>query len=46
VLSGVHAQPLTALERAGLLDRIGPDNVHTNIRAALARARSLVAAAA
>jgi SulP family sulfate permease len=46
VLSGVHAQPLTALERAGLLERLGADNVHTNIRAALARARSLVAAAA
>jgi SulP family sulfate permease len=45
VLSGVHAQPLTALERAGLLERIGADNVHTNIRAALARARSLVRAA-
>jgi sulfate permease, SulP family len=45
VLSGVHAQPLTALERAGLLERIGPDNVHAHIRGALARARSLVAAA-
>jgi sulfate permease, SulP family len=44
VLSGVHAQPLTALERAGLLERIGADNVHTHIRGALARARTLVAA--
>ena len=25
VLSGVHAQPLIALERAGLFDLIGPD---------------------
>jgi SulP family sulfate permease len=44
VLSGVHAQPLTALERAGLLDRIGLDNVHGHIRGALDRARGLVAA--
>jgi SulP family sulfate permease len=44
VLSGVHAQPLVALERSGLLERIGEDNVHGHIRAALARARSLVGA--
>jgi SulP family sulfate permease len=44
VLSGVHAQPLVALERSGLLARIGEDNVHGHIRAALARARSLVGA--
>jgi SulP family sulfate permease len=44
VLSGVHAQPLVALERSGLLDKIGADNVHKNIREALARARSLVGA--
>ena len=46
VLSGVHAQPLVALERSGLLARIGEDNVHGNIREALARARSLVGAPA
>jgi SulP family sulfate permease len=45
VLSGVHAQPLVALERSGLLERIGEENVHGNIRAALARARELVASA-
>jgi len=44
VLSGVHAQPHVALERSGLLDRIGAANVHGNIREALARARDLVAA--
>lgn len=27
VLSGVHAQPLVALERSGLLERIGGDSV-------------------
>ena len=42
VLSGVHAQPLVALERSGLLARIGEANVHQNIREALACARSLV----
>jgi SulP family sulfate permease len=42
VLSGVHAQPLVALERSGLLERIGADNVHRNIRDALARARTLL----
>jgi SulP family sulfate permease len=46
VLSGVHAQPLTALERSGLLERIGQANVHGHISGALARARSLVGAAA
>src|SRR5262245_50289947 len=45
VLSGVHAQPLVALERSGLLERIGEDNVHGNIREALAHARRLVGAA-
>jgi SulP family sulfate permease len=39
ILSGVHAQPLIVLERAGLLDKIGEDNVHTNIDNALERAR-------
>lgn len=43
VLSGVHAQPLVALERSGLLARIGPDNALADIDAALARARALLA---
>jgi SulP family sulfate permease len=42
ILSGVHAQPLIALERAGLLDKIGEDNVHANIDDALNRARTLL----
>ena len=42
ILSGVHAQPLIALERSGLLDKIGEDNVHTNIDNALDRARTLL----
>ena len=46
VLSGVHAQPLVALERSGLLERIGAENVCPDIDAALARARALVHAPA
>ncbi len=43
VLSGVHAQPLVVLERAGLLDAIGRENVFTDIDEALTRASELVA---
>jgi SulP family sulfate permease len=43
VLSGVHAQPLVAMERSGLLAKIGEDNVLGPIDAALARAREVVA---
>jgi SulP family sulfate permease len=43
VLSGVHAQPLIALERSGLLARIGEENAQPDIDAALARARELLA---
>ena len=42
ILSGVHAQPLFALERAGLLDKIGEDNLFGNIDDALNRARNLL----
>jgi len=39
VLSGVHAQPMVALGRAGLLDEMGEENVCGNIDDALNRAR-------
>jgi sulfate permease, SulP family len=42
ILSGVHAQPLLVLERSGLLEQIGQDNVFTDIDAALERARALI----
>jgi SulP family sulfate permease len=42
LLSGVHAQPLIVLERSGLLDKIGADNIHGNIDDALNRARMLL----
>src|SRR5690606_35487949 len=31
VLSGVHAQPLAAMQRSGLLDTVGEENVTSNI---------------
>ena len=45
LLSGVHAQPLVAIERSGLLGEIGEDNALPDLASALARARQLVAAA-
>jgi SulP family sulfate permease len=42
LLSGVHAQPLYALEKAGYIERIGEENLVPNIDAALARARTLL----
>jgi sulfate permease, SulP family len=46
LLSGVHAQPLVAIERSGLLERIGEDNALPDVASALGRARELVAASA
>ncbi len=42
ILSDIHAQPLIALERAGLLAAIGEDDVLGNIDDALDRARELL----
>jgi len=42
LLSGVHSQPLIVMERAGFLDKLGPDNIHGNIDDALNRARDLL----
>ena len=39
ILSDVHAQPVVALERAGLYDELGEENIHGNIDDALNRAR-------
>jgi SulP family sulfate permease len=41
VLAGAHAQPLTALARSGLLDRIGEQNLAPDLESALARAREI-----
>ena len=42
LLSGVHAQPLIALQRSGLLDKLSEDNVFGNIDNALDRAREVM----
>jgi len=42
VLSGVHAQPLTVMQKSGFLDRVGEENVLGNVDDALDRARKLV----
>jgi SulP family sulfate permease len=42
VLSGVHAQPLVAMQRSGLWDQIGDQNIFGNIDDALNRARDIL----
>ncbi len=41
ILSGVHAQPMAVLVRAGALERLGTDNVLATFREAVARAWEL-----
>jgi hypothetical protein len=43
LLSGVHTQPLALLRRAGLVDRVGAENVFESFSGAVARAESLSA---
>ncbi len=42
ILSGLHAQPMFACERSGLLDKIGEINIRGNIDDALNRARVIL----
>lgn len=42
ILSAPHTQPLAAMENAGVIDRIGQENVCPHITAALARAREIL----
>ena len=42
ILSDIHAQPLIALERAGLLGEIGEENIFGNIDDALDHARQIL----
>lgn len=42
VLSGVHAQPLSVMQRSGFLDRVGEDNIFSDIDDALTRARQML----
>ena len=39
ILSDVHTQPVVALERSGMYDDLGEDNIHGNLDDALNRAR-------
>jgi SulP family sulfate permease len=41
VLVGVHAQPMVAISRAGLVDLVGEDNLVGTIDDALTRAAQL-----
>lgn len=43
MLAGVHTQPLIAMDRAGLLDKVGVDYVFENVNDALKAARTMVA---
>jgi SulP family sulfate permease len=42
ILSGVHTQPLIALQRSGFLDEIGQDRIFGNIDDALNSARTIL----
>ncbi len=42
ILSGVHAQPIFAMQQYGLADEIGEENIHGNIDDALDRARQIL----
>ena len=41
ILSGIHKQPLFAISQAGLIERIGEDNLCGSLQEALERARGL-----
>jgi len=43
-LSGIHAQPLFAMQQSGLLDEIGEENLFETFGEALTRARAIVSA--
>lgn len=42
LISGIHRQPVAALRKAGLTERIGRSNIHKNVRQALRHAAELV----
>jgi SulP family sulfate permease len=41
LLAGVHAQPLVVMERSGMLERIGTENLFESYADAVERARQL-----
>jgi SulP family sulfate permease len=42
VLAGVHTQPMIAMDKSGLLEKIGVENVYENVNEALKRSRTIV----
>jgi SulP family sulfate permease len=42
ILCGPHAQPLFIMDRGGLIDRVGRENVCADVDSSLARARELI----
>ena len=44
VISGIHTQPYMLLEKTGMADKLGRDNIHGNINAALKRAEEILSA--
>lgn len=42
LLSGLHTQPLFAMEKSGFLDRIGRDNICADTKASIVRAREIL----
>ena len=41
VISGIHTQPYMLLEKTGMADKLGRENIFDNITQALARAREI-----
>lgn len=46
ILSGVHTQPLFALEKIGLVDQIGRENLCENLDTSIKRAKNIISTAA
>lgn len=42
VISGIHTQPYLLLEKTGMADTLGRENIHDNITSALERAREIL----
>lgn len=43
VISGIHTQPYILLEKTGMAEKLGHENIHKNIMSALARAKEILA---
>ena len=42
VISGIHTQPYTLLEKTGMAEKLGRENIHDHINGALERAREIL----